>query len=175
MKVIKFIKNLIFYGLLLIFILIVSSIGYSTYKSQQPNLFGYKVYVVLSGSMTPNINKGDLVIVKDVSFNELSVGDVITFKSKKADNYVTHRISEINIKEEKIITKGDANNVEDSSPVYTENIQGKMVNKINGIGEYVIFIQKNILIIVPIVVIFLILISIFIKCLFTKKVTVDNN
>lgn len=175
MKIIKFIKNLLFYGLLLILILIIASIGYSTYKSQQPNLFGYKVYVVLSGSMTPNINKGDLVIVKDVSFNELSVGDVITFESKKTDNYVTHRISEINSKEEKIITKGDANNIEDSSPVYKNNIQGKMIMKINGIGEYVIFIQENILIIVPIVVIFIILVSIFIKCLFTKKVTANNN
>ena len=175
MKIIKFIKNLLFYGLLLILILIIASIGYSTYKSQQPNLFGYKVYVVLSGSMTPNINKGDLVIVKDVSFNELSVGDVITFESKKTDNYVTHRISEINSKEEMIITKGDANNVEDSSPVYKNNIQGKMVMKISDIGEYVIFIQENILIIVPIVVIFIILVSIFIKCLFTKKVTANNN
>lgn len=175
MKIIKFIKNLLFYVLLLILILIIASIGYSTYKSQQPNLFGYKVYVVLSGSMTPNINKGDLVIVKDVSFNELSVGDVITFESKKTDNYVTHRISEINSKEEKIITKGDANNVEDSSPVYKNNIQGKMVIKISDIGEYVIFIQENILIIVPIVVIFIILVSIFIKCLFTKKLTANNN
>ena len=65
-----------------------------------PDIMGYRLYVVQSGSMEPDIQTGSLVISKRVSPDNLVVGDVITFKSKdESTTLVTHRINEI-LKEE---------------------------------------------------------------------------
>jgi signal peptidase len=93
-------------------------------------------YVVASGSMIPNLNVGDLVIVRNntisssindnnnnnnnpYSFNNLKVGDIIIFKSPGTDNNgehltIVHRIAKIAIDKRDggsrvIRTKGDAN------------------------------------------------------------------
>ena len=99
----------------------------------QPAVFGWSWAVVISGSMEPNIGINDLIIVHNEP--EYVVGDVITYKS---NNYVvTHRIiAEI---DDKFITKGDANNTEDSTPVSGASIVGKVkfvIPKVGLIIEY---------------------------------------
>ena len=90
-----------------------------------------KEYIeVLSGSMRDEINIGDIVIIKLASGYD--VGDVITYKSN--NNFITHRIVEI--RENKIITKGDANNVVDE-PIYRNQVVGKVVRNINKLGLYI--------------------------------------
>src|SRR5215831_3381751 len=76
-------------------------------------------YVVASGSMIPNLNINDYVIVShNVPFNGLKVGDIIVFKTYGTDNSgqhidIVHRVAEIvtdPINGQKVIrTKGDAN------------------------------------------------------------------
>jgi signal peptidase I len=76
-------------------------------------------YVVASGSMIPNLNINDFVIVShNVAFNSLKIGDIIVFKTYGTDasgNHATivHRVAEIVTDQsngQKIIrTKGDAN------------------------------------------------------------------
>jgi signal peptidase I len=76
-------------------------------------------YVVASGSMVPNLNVNDFVIVShNIPFNNLKIGDIIVFKTYGTDasgNHATivHRVAEIITDEsngQKIIrTKGDAN------------------------------------------------------------------
>lgn len=91
-------------------------------------------YVVASGSMIPNLNVGDLVIIRHntnsissssndnspYSFNNLKVGDIIVFKSPGTDDNgqhltIVHRVAKIAIDKRdgsssKVIrTKGDAN------------------------------------------------------------------
>jgi signal peptidase I len=76
-------------------------------------------YVVASGSMIPNLNINDFVIVShNVAFNNLKIGDIIVFKTYGTDasgNHATivHRVAEIVTDQsngQKIIrTKGDAN------------------------------------------------------------------
>ena len=64
------------------------------YPDKIPSFFGYKPFIVLSGSMEPTINTGDLAISKEIDTSTLKVGDIISFKIK--DNIVvTHRIVEI--------------------------------------------------------------------------------
>ncbi|HET7390147.1 MAG TPA: signal peptidase I [Nitrososphaeraceae archaeon] len=76
-------------------------------------------YVVASGSMIPNLNINDFVIVShNVQFNSLKVGDIIVFKTYGTDDSgqhetIVHRIAEIvtdpSNGEKVIRTKGDAN------------------------------------------------------------------
>ena len=77
------------------------------------------VYVVASGSMIPNLNINDFVIVShNVPFSSLNVGDIIVFKTYGTDEsgqhvIIVHRVTEIvtdpSNGQKVIRTKGDAN------------------------------------------------------------------
>ena len=108
-----------------------------------PSVFGYKPFVVLSGSMESEINVGDLVFVKNVDVNKLKTNDIIAFKDN--ENLVTtHRIvEEIIINNQRCFkTKGDSNNDLDEGTVCEKQIEGKYQGKIAKVGNIIIFIQK---------------------------------
>ncbi|WP_010531349.1 signal peptidase I SipW [Lentibacillus jeotgali] len=94
----------------------------------EPEVFGYQLKSVLSGSMEPGIQTGSLIAVKSVDEGEKSnfqEGDVITFVSEE-DNLITHRITEVAETDSGVVytTKGDNNNAPDSSPVLAEDVVG---------------------------------------------------
>ena len=108
-----------------------------------PSIFGYKPFVVMSGSMEPKINKGDLIFVKKVDTNTLTVGDVIAFRN--SDNTVTtHRIKNIMESKNRVCyeTKGDNNNTSDEDITCDNLVEGKYVSKIAKIGNFIIFVQE---------------------------------
>ena len=78
------------------------------------------IYRVETGSMESNIHINDYVLA--MKQKEYKENDVITFKTK--DIFVTHRI--IKIEDNKIITKGDANNDEDEI-IELNQITGKVI------------------------------------------------
>lgn len=94
-------------------------------KKDYSNIFGYTFFEVVSGSMSPAIEKWDLIIV-DLD-SEYKVGDIISYK--KDGVYITHRIIEIN--KNTIITKGDANNTIDN-PITKDMVAGKVVKIYSG-------------------------------------------
>lgn len=85
-----------------------------------PNLFGYTFFEIVSGSMSPEIEKGDMILVK--LNTEYNVGDIISFKDN--NSIITHRIVEKN--DDFYVTQGDANNTPDN-PIKEEQIIGKTV------------------------------------------------
>lgn len=102
--------------------------------NQLPMPFGYGAAVVLSGSMEPELSKGDLIIVKEVS--TLEMDQVVAFQD--GQSLVVHRIVEIG--DETIITKGDANNVEDE-PIEKSRVKGEVVFAIPYMGSIIEFIK----------------------------------
>lgn len=66
---------------------------------------------VLTGSMRPGIQPGDVVMVRAVPTDELKVGDVIAYLPPAHTTPVLHRI--VSIDSSGLVTKGDANNVAD--------------------------------------------------------------
>lgn len=101
----------------------------------------YNAYVVLTGSMLPEIQVYDVVITKKVDAKDLEKGDVITFASSDTrflNTIITHRIIKKNYNAEKdtytFQTKGDNNNVADSALVEANNIYGKVILKIPKLG-----------------------------------------
>lgn len=69
-------------------------------------------YVVSSGSMIPNLNIFDVIVVQGhVGFDQLKVGDIIVFNRPDGhDKVIVHRVAEILNKDPLVIrTKGDAN------------------------------------------------------------------
>ena len=104
---------------------------------------GNPFYVVSSGSMVPNLNVNDILVVRDGdSFKDLKVGDIIVFdRPDGADRVIVHRVAEIFDDSEGIHqiirTKGDAN---DGSipgtdfPIREDDYIGKVAYVIPGAG-----------------------------------------
>ena len=88
-----------------------------------PILMGFRPVVVLSGSMEPTFPVGSIVYYHACSFEELEVGDPITFRAE--DALVTHRITTVNGISRTVVTKGDNNETEDPVPVEESEIVGK--------------------------------------------------
>jgi len=107
-----------------------------------PDFFGIKPFVVTTGSMETTIHGGDLVITKNVDPTQLKERDIISFKDGKS--VVTHRIIGLTEKDGKpaFITKGDANNAEDTNPVTYEQVESIYLFKITGLGSVAMFMQK---------------------------------
>lgn len=79
-----------------------------------------EIYVVKTGSMEEKIHVGDYILI--YRKNSYNIGDVVTYTSK--DGFITHRI--VRKDGNKIITKGDANNAEDSE-ILESTIVGKVI------------------------------------------------
>ncbi len=119
-----------------------------------PNLFGYKAFSILSGSMEPTLHIGDMIIIKETNSEELKTNDIITFMEE--GSAVTHRIVEIVYEDGKISykTKGDANNANDSELVKAENIQGKYVGKIGKIGGLITKAKNTTTLVIIVIIIY---------------------
>lgn len=111
--------------------------------NQIASLFGYKAFVISSGSMEPTLNTGDIVITKQIKQDQIQKQDIITFV--KDEYTITHRI--VDIVEENgntyYQTKGDNNNTSDADLVKYEEIEGVYVLKINSIGNIVVYAQNT--------------------------------
>jgi signal peptidase len=101
----------------------------------------FNAYVVLSGSMLPEIAIKDIVVTKKVPAEELEIGDIITFISpdtRYGGISITHRILDKSYDESigsyTYRTKGDNNNVADTALVPNNNILGKVILKIPKLG-----------------------------------------
>lgn len=98
-----------------------------------PPIFHMKAYVVESSSMEPAIAAGSVVYVSQYQEDEaVCTGDIVSFRA--GDAMVTHRIVSIDRDHGMAVTKGDANQVCDSSLLSLEAIEGKVRFHIPGIG-----------------------------------------
>ncbi len=91
--------------------------------------------VIASGSMSPNIHKGDAVIIdKKFDFKKLEKGQVIAYKS--GDIIVVHRIvNKAKVKDSYYyVTKGDANESDDNLIITENMIVGTVDHKIPLVG-----------------------------------------
>ena len=99
-----------------------------------PKITSYDAYYVISDSMKPAINKGDLVFTKEVSFEEIEVGDVLTFTKDGSGRWFSHRVVRIKEEEKSFRTKGDNNNVEDPGYTSFDNVVGRVEKKFPVVG-----------------------------------------
>lgn len=102
-----------------------------------PMPFGTGTAVIMSGSMEPEISVYDFIIVR--KSENYVLNDIVTFVEN--GKLVTHRIVEQ--KEDVFVTRGDVNNTED--PAISKNeILGKVVKVVPGVGRITLFLQKPI-------------------------------
>ena len=101
------------------------------------------VVVVLSGSMEPAFQRGDILFLNN-AVEEVGVGDVVVFKIKDRDIPIVHRILKVHQDDDgkvELLTKGDNNRVDDRG-LYApgqlwlerEDILGKAVGTLRYVG-----------------------------------------
>ena len=83
----------------------------------EPSILGHRLYIVESGSMEPAIKMGSMIGVKEIEASEIEVGYIASFYTKNKESKVTHRVVDIKASGEEIITRGDANNIDDPNPL----------------------------------------------------------
>jgi signal peptidase I len=117
-------------GALLLLVLLITVLTYFRIP------IGLNFFTVQTGSMTPYIGKGSLIITKDVA--DYRIGDVVTFDSVQSGETVpiTHRIIDIQeIDNNKFYqTQGDANTAPDVDLIQKDDIIGKVYVRIPLIG-----------------------------------------
>jgi signal peptidase len=131
------------------FMLIISSTMFAFSDNTDKSIFGYRFYQVLTPSMEPEFGAGDMIFIKLCGPEEVQEGDVVTFSpNRNAKTYLTHRVVEVRAEESEgapvIVTKGDANNLEDP-PISGNALVGKYLFHIPVMGGVLQFIRDNII------------------------------
>jgi signal peptidase len=128
-----------------------------------PLLFGHQLHSVVSDSMSPTINKGDIVITKMVDPKEISSGDIILFEGKgnQHNTLLLHRVQDKQSNKDLIqfTTKGDSNQYSDFQTISTNKVKGLYVNHIPRIGWIIDFIRDYQFYIITLLVVFFLFIN----------------
>lgn len=101
-----------------------------------PEFCGYRIYNVVTGSMAPTIPAGSLIYVSGIEAKEVQEDEVIAYYSSlETGGVITHRVLENDLVNGYFITKGDANEKEDPTPVPYEHLIGEVVLSVPVLGN----------------------------------------
>ena len=105
---------------------------------------GFRVEVILSGSMKPSVNTGSLVIIRELHSWQYQIGDIVSFRPPTAHaESITHRIIDLDMVNGVNVmrTKGDANSSSDLWQSSLGSISGKVLFSIPWIGYPVAWLR----------------------------------
>jgi len=97
-------------------------------------MLGFRPSIISSGSMTPTLQVGDVIITVEASPNDIKIGDIIQYSGE--NEIIAHRVVDIQQqgRTKYFITKGDDNNAPDPEPVSPSQVIGKTVFTIPKLG-----------------------------------------
>lgn len=110
------------------FICIVSILQSTVFGNKA--ILGYRTYTVASNSMYPVLKYGDVILVKEILFEDIKIGDIITYMGTTGefkDKIITHEVVDIEDKDGEVTLKmkGRANTGYDPL-VHSNQIYGKL-------------------------------------------------
>ena len=145
--------NILFNMLAIVTVAAVLFVGFNIFS-------GARGYAVVTDSMAPTLNRGDVVFVKRTEFESLNEGDIVTVCFADGSGYFTHKIVSIDYFAGAIRTKGDANESEDPQASMSEQIMGRMWYSVPYLGYFSIAVNEmNIITISVILAVVLIIIT----------------
>lgn len=116
-------------------------------KEEVPSIGGVLPMIVLTDSMYPEIQSGDLILCHTIDAEQVKVGDVISFfdPAGNGTSVTTHRVVEIVELEGALAfrTRGDHNNTEDKLPVPASDLVGVYKTRLPGVGHVAMFMQST--------------------------------
>ena len=168
-KVLNLVKNIFVWLMvaLAVCMMIFTVVSVNTFDRSDRSLFGLKMFIVLSDSMSKtDFDAGDLVLVKEVDSSTLKEGDIIAYTSQNTSNYgetVTHKIRRLTTDasgEPGFITYGTTTDTDDETVVTYPYVLGKYKTSIPKVGKFFMFLKTTPGYIVCILIPFLLLILI---------------
>lgn len=160
-------------ALLFVFLVVVVAVMLIQRSSGgETSIFGYRLYDVLTDSMSGTIEPGEVIVCKEIDdVNDLEVGDIITFLAPNGNYNETHRIIEIVLNDDGSInylrTQGDNSPSADNWQLKPENIKAKYVRKSQFIGGLRSFLSNwygyVVLIVIPMCLVIALVIGSFVK------------
>lgn len=144
MKTFKFVISVIKFILTTLIIIIIGVILIQRFSNNNMSLGGYRIFTVVTESMVPKYQVGDVILIKEEEKSKIQIGDDVTYMGKVgsyADKIITHQVINIENGKDGLLkfhTKGIAN--EDEDPLVSEEqiygvVQTKLqiVTFLNGI------------------------------------------
>lgn len=139
--IIKRLLKIVYVPIIAGIILITILAGYKKCVKHENNIsiLGFRQYVVATGSMEPEYNIGDLIVIRETTKEEIKIGDVINYISETGIDTITHRVVDIIQKDGQTYykTKGDNNNSVDPELVNYSQVKGILVFKISKLGTVI--------------------------------------
>lgn len=133
-NVFKLALKILYDILIVICILLVLIIVMQRISNNNQSIAGYRIFTVVSGSMLPKFNIGEVVICKEVDVSTINVGDTIVYLGEKGDfagKTIMHDVVNIEQDEDGKYTfhaRGVENNLEDPD-VSADQIYGVCIYK----------------------------------------------
>lgn len=95
-----------------------------------------RVMSVLSGSMVPALDVGDLVVTRVVRPADLGAGDLVTYRDPGHDRFVTHRVQSVVWRGDlaDVVTRGDANDAGEEWTIAADGTVGLVVLRLPAAG-----------------------------------------
>ncbi len=122
----------------------------STFDRDDRAVFGYKLYIIRSDSMSAtDFDAGDLILVKEVDPSTLKEGDIISYTSTNPENFgetVTHKIRKLTQDAQGnpgFITYGTTTNTDDTNVVTYPYVLGKYESRVPGVGKFFVFLKTT--------------------------------
>lgn len=116
-------------------------------QDKVPSVGGMFPLIVLTDSMYPDIQSGDLIFCHTEEAENIRVGDVIAFfdPAGNGTSIVTHAVADVTEVDGQTawITRGIANNTDDAVPVPADKLVGVYRMRIPHLGDVVMFMQTT--------------------------------
>lgn len=145
-KILKLIYSILVYLIIALILYVVVKVVYGAVTKTYPKLFNHYVFIVETESMQGTIDAGTLVFVDDVSIDNVKQDDIIAFRCIDPNEVIygssiIHRA--IDISDEGITTKGDANGSKDNLKVTEDNFIGIVSGKSVLFGKAYNFVRST--------------------------------
>ncbi|HQC54531.1 MAG TPA: signal peptidase I [Clostridia bacterium] len=180
-KIIRISISAITWAIFIAIVIMFLSVFLQIITKRTPALFGYRFYYVLSGSMSPEIEPGEVIVSKVYNAKknspEIKLDDVVTYIApeghEQAGLPITHKVIKAPYDYKGITyiqTQGVANHKADE-PIPITAVQGVMTRKSPAMASfYTLLANKNsIMIFIMIVPLFITIVSLIYRLVVTIK------
>lgn len=141
LKIFKKVFDVLCWALIALLVITVIMSVIANIKGTQPSVFGYSIYRVSSGSMSPKLEVGDVILGKSVDDpTQIGVGDIVTYKGggELEGKLITHEVIVAPHEENGEImlqTKGVANEIADS-PINAERVVSVVICEVEFLAGF---------------------------------------
>ena len=136
LNVSRIIKNIVCWTLIAVLTVAVIIFVFTKINGETPKVFGYTLHRIVTGSMRPELEVGDVIVSKEIKDkSEIAIGDIVTFQgdARFENNKVTHRVLVAPYDNGRgatvIVTKGDAN-IDDDGEISVGDVESKYHSKV---------------------------------------------